>query len=221
MAPPAPSSFEAWLDETFGRAVTGDWYPAFVERDVDDWPESVADTEAVQYLTRLFEHSEESLRYYSNSQIAAGLWELGPGEAHCVYNHEIAIEARERLVGSVATFFGDFFDKRCLPRLSHADRDYTEPLNGICYMWWEVITWGWAKGDRDAERLKSKDLDVMDTVLRLPNPACKEAALHGLGHMASYSDRAGGIIDRFLEKASDERPELLDYARSARNGCIQ
>jgi hypothetical protein len=87
-------------------------------------------------------------------------------------------------------------------------------------MWWEVITWGWSKG-ADAERLKTKDLDVMEAVLELPNPACKEAALHGLGHMVGGNDRPGAIIDRFLAGASAAPPELLDYARAARTGCIQ
>jgi len=212
-------SFEQWLDETFGRAVSGEWYPQFVP--ADDWPDPLSDHLLVGYLTRLFEHSGDALRYYSDRQIAAGLWELGPGDAHCVYNPELEIVARERLIGSVAAFFRDFFDRRCLPKLSHLDKEQTEPLNGICYMWWEVITWGWAKDDPDADRLRSKDLDVMKAVLRLPNPACRESALHGLGHMVRHSNRAIEIIDRFLADFADLDPTLLDYARAARTGCIQ
>ena len=212
-------SFEQWLDETFGRAVSGEWYPQFVP--VDDWPAPVADRLLVDYLTRLFEQSEGALRYYSDNQIAAGLWELGPGDAHCVYNPEIAIEARERLIRSVATFFRDFFNVRCIPKLSHLDKEQTEPLNGICYMWWEVITWGWAKDDPDADRLRNSDIDVMEEVLRLPNPACKESALHGLGHMVRQNDRAHDIIERFIADATDVESDVLAYARAALSGCIQ
>jgi hypothetical protein len=220
--PPAPATFEQWLDETFGRAVAGDDYPQFVHREVEEWPDPVPDAAAVEYLTRLFEQSEDSLRYFSDRQIAAGLWELGPGDAHCVYNREIPFEARERLVGSVATFFREFFDKRCSPELSSAASHHVSPLNTICYMWWEVITWGWAKDDPDGERLRAIDLDVMEEVLRLPNPACRESALHGLGHMVRHSGRAGEIVDRFLaDPPAGATPELLDYARAARSGCIQ
>jgi hypothetical protein len=88
-------------------------------------------------------------------------------------------------------------------------------------MWWEIITWGWAKDDPDGDRIKARDLDVMEAVLRLPNPACKESALHGLGHMVGHSDRALEIIDRFLADSADLDPALLDYARAARTGCIQ
>jgi hypothetical protein len=212
-------SYEQWLDETFGRAVTGESYPAFVHRDEE--PPPVSDGTALGHLTRLFESAEQSLRYYSDHQIACGLWELGPGDSHCVYNRGIPIEDRLRLVGSVETFFRDVFDKRCLPKLAHLDKDHTEPLNGICYMWWEVITWGWATGDPDAERLTAKDLDVMESVLNLPNPACKESALHGLGHVARHSNRALAIIDQFLAGQPDVSAELLQYARAARTGCIQ
>jgi hypothetical protein len=218
---PSPVSYEEWLDETFGRAVEGEGYPAFVWRDVGEWPDPVPDDLALEYLTRLFDSPEESLRYYSDRQIAAGLWELGPGDAHCVYNRELPIAAREHLIGSVATFFRDFFNTRCAPKLSHGATETVSPLNSICYMWWEVITWGWAKDDPDAERLNDKDLDVMEAVLQLPNPACKEAALHGLGHMVRYRDRAGSIIDNFLAGAPDASPELLAYACAARTGCIQ
>ena len=88
-------------------------------------------------------------------------------------------------------------------------------------MWWEVITWGWAGDDHDATALRARDLDAMEAVLALPNPACKESALHGLGHMVRQSDRALEIIDRFLDQSADLDPPLLDYARACRTGCIQ
>ena len=212
-------SYEMWLDETFGRAVTGDSYPQFVP--ADDWPDPVCEELAVQYLTRLFENSEVALRFYSDRQISCGLWELGSGDAYSVYDQSIPVEERERLIGSVATFFRDFFDKKCVPKLSHARTEHISPLNTICYMWWEVICMGGAKDDLNAERLNERDLDVMESVLQLPNPACTEAALHGLGHVIHRSDRALSIIDGFLKEAAHLDPDLLQYARAARTGCIQ
>lgn len=197
----------------------GEHYPQFVPS--HDPASPVTDELSAHYLTRLFKSSEGSLRSYGDRQIACGLWELGPGESHCATNRDIPIERRERLVSSVETFFLDFFNKRCVPKLSHLDRDQTEPLNGICYMWWEVITWGWAGNDPEGERLAARDLDVMEAVLRLDNPACKEAALHGLGHMAGRGGRALAIIDKFLDAATDQSSGLAQYARAARTGCIQ
>lgn len=212
-------SFEAWLDRTFGRAVTGESYPQFVEAE-DDWA-PLLDPLTAQYLTRLFENPGDALRYYSDRQIACGLWELGSGDAYSVYDRSIPVEERERLIGSVAIFFRDFFDKQCIPKLSHAKTEHISPLNTICYMWWEVINMGAAKDDPDVDRLNSKDLDAMEAVLQLPNLACKEAALHGLGHMVHRSDRALAIVDNFLAHAADIDPELRQYADAARTGCIQ
>jgi hypothetical protein len=39
--------------------------------------------------------------------------------------------------------------------------------------------------------------------------------------MVRHSNRALEIIDRFLAKAPDLDPALLDYARACRSGCIQ
>jgi hypothetical protein len=221
MFPPASATYQAWLDETFGRAVAGETYPQFVHREVLDVPQSAPDADVVAYLTRVFENPEHELEYFSDRQIAAALWELGPGDSHCVYNRDIPVEARERLIASVATFFRLFFDKRCVPALSHSATEHLSPLNTICYMWWEVITMGGRCDDPDAARLNAAALEVKDQVLRLPNPACKEAALHGLGHMVRGSDRARGIIDRFLAEQTDVSPELIAYARAALSGCIQ
>jgi hypothetical protein len=214
-------SYEDWLDETFGRAVTGEAYPQFIECDPGEWPALVTDELALEYLTRLFEHPGKALRYFSDRQIAAGLWELGPGDAHCLFNRDLPVEARLRLIGSVEILFRDFFAASCVPGLSHATKEHISPLNTICYMWWEVITWGWQKDDPAAERLTARDLDVMESVLRLSNPACQEAALHGLGHMVGHSDRALEVMERFLAHSPDLDPALLEYARAARTGCIQ
>jgi hypothetical protein len=217
----APDTFEAWLDETFGRAVVGEFYPQFVHRDVAEWPDPVPDTRALEYVTRVFEHPVNSLRFFSDGQIAAGLGELGPGDAHCLYNRDLPVADRERLIASVGIFFRDFFDRRCIPALSHTARAHISPLNTACYMWWENILMGGTADDPAAEYLHDKDLDVMEAVLQLPNVACKEAALHGLGHDVGRDGRAGAIIDRFLVDTGSLHPDLAMYARAARSGCIQ
>lgn len=219
--PFAPATFEAWLDETFGRAVDGESYPKFVERDVSEWPDPVPDARALEYLTRLFEQPVDSLRYFSDRQIAAGLWELGPGDAHCVYNRDLPIADRERLIASVEILFRDFFDGRCIQALSHASGEHISPLNSACYMWWENIIPGGAADDPAAGRLDDKNLDVMEAVLQLPNIACKEAALHGLGHDVQRGGRAAAIIDRFLACSVGNDSDLVTYGRAARTGCIQ
>lgn len=219
--PIAPATFEAWLDETFGRAVAGESNPQFIYRDVMEWPAPVSDADALRYLIQVFEQPEDSLRYFSDRQIAAALWELGPRDAHCVYNRDILTQDRMRLVASVEIFFRDFLDRRCAPALSHAADEHISPLNSACYMWWENIIMGGSEEDPDAARLYDKNLDVMEAVLGLPNPACKEAAIHGLGHEVPRSDRARAIIERFLSNPAGVDFKLIQYASTASSGCIQ
>jgi hypothetical protein len=51
--------------------------------------------------------------------------------------------------------------------------------------------------------------------------ACRESALHGLGHLALFDPEAAPIADTFIARSHDVRPELLAYARQARTGHIR
>jgi hypothetical protein len=126
------------------------------------------------------------------------------------------------------------------------------PLNSICYMWWDLFpTWGSAVGaspqsgaptsltaGRAPHRRRSRHqndgeeaalhtiddvlLHVMERSLRLGSEACREGALHGLGHWhLTYPEQTAAIIDRWLAEGPSISPELHAYARSARSGCVQ
>jgi hypothetical protein len=65
-------------------------------------------------------------------------------------------------------------------------------------------------------------LEVLGYALTLRNAACVESALHGLGHLQGY--RRGDVtpmIEDFIRRNPDLRPELLKYAEHAAAGCIQ
>jgi len=61
----------------------------------------------------------------------------------------------------------------------------------------------------------------MDQTLALDSLACRESALHGLGHWhARYPQGVEQIIDDALGRAQAWPPDLLAYARIARTGCV-
>lgn len=65
-------------------------------------------------------------------------------------------------------------------------------------------------------------LTVMERTLRLESEACREGALHGLGHWhRAYPERTSAIIDGWLDGRPRVSPELLQYAQIARGGCVQ
>jgi hypothetical protein len=56
------------------------------------------------------------------------------------------------------------------------------PLNSICYMWWDIFP---TMGQTDNEAYHQRDqllLNVIRKTLDLDSDACREGALHGLGH---------------------------------------
>jgi hypothetical protein len=89
-------------------------------------------------------------------------------------------------------------------------------------MWWECCPLGCPSIYPDAGRLTPLVIDVLETILALPSPACQESALHGLGHL-SYGNqsRVHAIIDCFLSDRGEAiDPRLRTYAVAAREGRV-
>ena len=177
-----PNAFDDWLRQTFDHPVTNPaWY-----WDCDAEISDPAVIDCVAYLTRLFEEADVLLAPYADDQVNQGLWYLVD---NCCSNHiysliepDVAWPARRRGLGAIATLFERLFARRCSNHLSHLDEKGASPLNGVCYMWWDVFpTYGRPLSpvypDVDAALLA-----VMKQVLALDSLPCQESALHGLGH---------------------------------------
>jgi hypothetical protein len=67
----------------------------------------------------------------------------------------------------------------------------------------------------------SEVLSVLQRLLAIPHDACRESALHGLGHWSIDYPKVVDIIDQFLSHSPDLRHELIAYAKSAKNGGVQ
>jgi hypothetical protein len=146
-----------------------------LEKAFDQWLRSVFDdpsnisefaepepTDCVTYLTRLFEEPDTVLASYSDVQINGGLWFLA--NASCsnhmfpIIEPGVAWFNRQRAIRSIAVLFKRLFGPRCSAHLSHLDETGANPLNLVCYMWWDIFpTHGHptdpARADVDAELL--------------------------------------------------------------------
>ena len=193
----------------------------------DDAPflELGAEREA-ELIARMFETSGECLARFSDVQINNGLWYLlqshTSGHMECLVDGEVPLSKRERVLRSFLPFFRDVVAPRCEGLLDSAGESRAGTLDTGAYMWWDLL--GLMPGgdeDDDRRRLESVALKVMESILALPYDSCRESALHGLGHWCEgYPKRVSGIIDAFLEGAAGLRPELVDYARTARAGQV-
>jgi hypothetical protein len=216
-------SFDDWLDHSFGREVRFQQSPWYFDPEHDWWDPPPA--EAVSYLTRLFEDPETALQGFADSQIAQGLTYLAntsaSGDNRWLCSTDVPIKDRVRCVKSVAELFAKLFEPRCTPSLSHLGEADAGTLNCVCYMWWDVFPSLALANDPDLPTLHDCALCTMERILHLNSIACRESALHGLGHwQRDYTEKVTQIIDRFCEGHSRADLRLLAYAQSARCGCV-
>lgn len=209
--------FEEWVTSIFGPG-PDEMNPWHLEPQV-----------TVAYLTNLFENAARVLEPFSETQITQGLWYLLGESSNPMYellNLDVPWAERKRCIFSIFTLFEQFFAQRCSPHLSHlptlqTDSSHVSPLNRICYMWWDIFpTWG-EPGDATCKQIDEALLEVMRRCLALSSEACRESALHGLGHWhLHYPTQVEVILDQFLESSPHLEVELKAYAEAARAGQV-
>jgi hypothetical protein len=214
--------FDEWIKFIFDHPVTNPaWYwnigPDTIEP--DKWDEDTPATTA-QYITRLFTNSRELLTQYSDGQVNQGLWYLVNTCCSDIMNNalDVRVPLLERLdcIRSIFPLFRDCFAARCSSHLSHCDQSGSNPINLVCYMWWDIFP----TNNRLQEDMAV--LDVMHETLAIPSVACRESALHGLGHWQSgYPKQVKQIISDFLASTTDLNQTLRQYALEAKAGYVQ
>lgn len=212
-------TFEQWVKAVFAHPVSHvSWH-----WDVDFREPS--DEKSVEYMTHLFSNAG-LLDDFLDSQVSEGLNFLissGLSNHMCsVYNEKPPVDAKLQCLDSFTTLFEKCFAPRCTPDLSHLSPPNPGALNGICYMWWDIIPMYGHPENKVLRQLDEKILSVMEKTLNLDSIACHENALHGLGHWhRHYPAETESIIDAFIKRSAAKIPgELRSYAMSARTGCV-
>lgn len=210
-------SFEEWRDIVFrGDPEKIDPWWSSLEGDQWDQPNHVVD-----YLTRLCGDPVPALDGLTDVQINKGLSHLVGTWSH-LYSTRVTTERSVACISAIYHLYERVFAPRCAPILSHLNEPGGNDLNGICYMWWDEIAIHVKRWDRERREMDQAMINVMRRTLALPNVACQESALHGLGHnIRGYRDQVGGIIDEYLAANPGLRPELRLYAENARIGQVQ
>lgn len=206
-------TFEEWLTYVFDHPAADLNQAWYWDIDRDWWDENPAD--CIRFMTQAFEEAEVLFEPYSDAQLNQGLWFLA---SNACSNHMFALmdesqpwPLRQRCIASIHRLFEQCFARRCSPHLSHIDEPGANPLNLVCYMWWDLIPISGRPDDPMRAALDSAILQVMESTLGLDSIPCRESALHGLGHWQhEYPERVGEIIDRF----SMTRPALPEKLRA-------
>ena len=217
---PSDLDFEQWVLHIFDHSVADPtWYLQFGQ---ETWYGDPLTT--VRYMTCLFESSERLLQDYSREQLEQGLWYLaaeGGPFIHDLLDKDVPWPVRERGLQSIRVFYEKFFAVACTDDLGHLCKTTLIPVNGACYMWWDIFPSYGHPEDPSRHDEDQTVLNVMRSILDLPSEACRESALHGLGHwQLNYPEVVRQIIDKFLETHPEISPPLRKYALAAQMGLM-
>src|SRR5215216_5626518 len=153
-------TFEEWLVLVFDHPVDDLKNAWYWDIDRDRWDEDSADT--LEYMTQAFEHAVDVFQPYSDAQLNQGLWFLASNACSnhmfALMNENLSWSARRRCIQSIYQLYAQCFARRCIPHLSHLDEPGANPLNMVCYMWWDIIP---LSGHPEDPRRKELDQDIL------------------------------------------------------------
>jgi len=202
-----------------------DWKVWHRRSDHTDWNVEADPIRTVEFVTQLFTEIEKITAPYSDAQINQGIdFLLFPFfSKHVVMlgHNAVPDSMRFACIESFNVVYRDLFAKRCTNR-KRGDPKYN-PLNEVCFMWWDIFPFHPRKRptSAEAEKIDQALLDVMVKALQLKSRACQESALHGLGHWyKAYASFVYEVITQFIDTHPNLYPPLYDYAIAARGGRI-
>jgi len=214
------ATLDQWIAHVFDHPVTDpQWYWETDAPDLDPGPEQTC-----LLIAESFERGGGLLAPFSDAQLNQGFWYLagcGSDYMHALCQSSATLPVKLRALRSIVPLFEQVMAVRCSPHLSHLDEQPANPLNSACYMWWDVISFPGTPEDPAYAPFDAEVLSVMQRILAIPHDACRESALHGLGHWQSDYPQTTEIIDRFLQQSHGLRRELVAYAENAKIGYIQ
>jgi hypothetical protein len=206
-----------------------DWLQWHFKRDAELWDPLANPQRTVEYITRLFTSIDVLTLPYTDGQIDQGInyviYNACSNHIYALIDKAVPLQARLLCVQSFYDVYAKLYAKKCTPDLGHRaySSPWGNPLNHTCYMWWDTIALSPRSSDHVRRQLDQTSLDVMAKTLEIDHEACREGALHGLGHWCDggYGEFVKTTIDRFLERNPNVSPSLRSYAKSARSGSVE
>ncbi len=205
-------NFQSWVHSVFKEPVLQEIQPGLL----------------IEYITLLFNESDNYLVQYSDSEVADGLHSIlspsGFGYIGVMMSDTVSLGLKLDCLSAMVTLFQSFFSIKCGDKLMCCTKDSIDnPLSKTCFMWWDIALIYPAKYTCDwGSEFNESVIGAMDSILEIDSLACQESALHGLGHWESEETAftIKKIVDRYIIN-KNVSGELLNYARNAKAGMIQ
>jgi hypothetical protein len=209
-----------WIAHVFDHPVTKqEWHWVDDAPQWEDGPGRIA-----LFIAEAFERSGALFAPFSDEQLDQGFWYLVDNSCsefmYSLVDQSVTPPLRLRALRSFVPLFEQVMAVRCSPHLSHLDEHGANPLNSSCYMWWDIFPIHGCPDVPERAEFDSEVLVVRRRLLAIPHDACRESALHGLGHWSDFYPGVANIIDEFLNRTPNLRPELVAYAKSAKTGGV-
>lgn len=204
--------YQEWIKYVFDRPDKGlEWY-----FDTECEAFQASNDELVDLASMTFVRSGKDLLQFTDSQVENGLSYIFHNTAsdvvYAFLDKDVDENKRITAVDNIKILYKDCLAQRCKSALGHLN-ETASPPNLFCYMLWDtspLACW------------KDVVMDVMEYALYLPNNACIESGLHGLGHRVySSPEKVQKIIQTCLAKSKGIHPALRTYAMQAMTGQIQ
>jgi hypothetical protein len=215
------SRYQEWLNHVFDHDVEVQKPQWYFGEDVPSFEASAS--EIAELLGQTFRNAGKDLIKFTDEQVDQGIWYLagtsGSDFMSALAASEVPLPKRLEAIGNIYHLYSDCFAKRCTEVLAHLS-DEGSSLNSSCYMFWDICRFSGLEDMLEGKETQDAVLKVLEKTLTIEHKACREGALHGLGHIfCSCPERVHEIIDGFLNKTNLD-DKLLTYARNARAGKV-
>jgi hypothetical protein len=214
----APRSLLDWVNHLFNHPVANPpWHAA---PDAPFWEASCEQLN--ELIAHTFQHSGALLVRFSDAQLNQAFWYLVGESGHmlCLVDAKVPLYVRLRTLRAFVPLFEQVMAQRCSPHLGHLDEPGANPLNSACYMWWDSLPIYGCPELPERAAFDREVQAVFGQLLAIPHDACRESALHGIGHWVIAYPRLAEVALEFVRQNVGLRPELAAYARAASHGCV-
>jgi len=166
-----------------------------------------------RHLIKFFREPEILSGKYTPRQIEQGLYFVANLLCYIKFtglfwDTRLPFELREELIFANYELFARFF--------AHHETEH------VCFMWWDVLAYGYymengKPADEDGARVQQAMFETLKKILEIDSEACRQSALHGLGHLKHPETEK--TINDFLRRNRVSQ-ELKDYAQACIDGTM-
>lgn len=210
-------TYEHWRQEIFGNPPGSD--P--VATDLSEEVYALPSDQSLSYIDQCLVDSTIA-EVFTKEQIGFGLQVIYSNACSNLprcYLQAGSEQRRCEAIRNLRYLYVNYFEPFCVSPVRRVGYDLEDGEIGyLCYMFWDIFVL--YPGNATRSMIEAA-IGVMKEGLSSRNDNCIVSAIHGLGHWAAAVPSAVQILESWLLQPSTVNPEIHNYAKQAKSGCIQ